>query len=73
MQRWTMDKEHVKGVADDVKGKVKEGTGRVFGDKKLEQEGKLDQVKGAVHKTAGDVKDAGRDAIDSVRNAPSKS
>jgi uncharacterized protein YjbJ (UPF0337 family) len=67
-----MDKEHVKGVADDVKGKVKEATGHVFGDKKLEQEGKLDQVKGAAHKTVGDVKDAGRDAIDSVRNAPSK-
>jgi uncharacterized protein YjbJ (UPF0337 family) len=67
-----MDKEHVKGVADDVKGKVKEATGHVFGDKKLEQDGKLDQVKGAVHKTTGDVKDAGRDAIDSVRHAPSK-
>jgi uncharacterized protein YjbJ (UPF0337 family) len=67
-----MDKEHVKGVADDVKGKVKEATGHVFGDKNLEQEGKVDQAKGAAHKVAGDVKDAGRDAIDSVRHAPSK-
>jgi uncharacterized protein YjbJ (UPF0337 family) len=67
-----MDKEHIKGVADDVKGKVKEATGHVFGDKKLEQEGKLDQVKGAAHKAAGDVKDAGRDAIDSVKHAPSR-
>jgi uncharacterized protein YjbJ (UPF0337 family) len=67
-----MDKEHVKGVADDAKGKVKEAAGHVFGDKKLEQEGKLDQVKGAVHTAAGNLKDAGRDAIDSVKNAPSK-
>jgi uncharacterized protein YjbJ (UPF0337 family) len=67
-----MDKEHVKGVADDVKGKAKEAVGHVFGDKKLEQEGRLDQAKGAAHKVAGDVKDVGRDAIDSVKRAPSK-
>jgi uncharacterized protein YjbJ (UPF0337 family) len=68
-----MDKEHVKGIADDVKGKAKEAAGHVFRDKELEQEGKLDQAKGAVHKTVGDLKDAGRDAIDSVRHAPGKS
>jgi uncharacterized protein YjbJ (UPF0337 family) len=68
-----MDKEHVKGAADDVKGKAKETTGHVFGDNKLEQEGKVDQAKGAAHKAAGNVKDAGRDAIDAVKHAPSKS
>ena len=55
-----MDNEHVKGAADDIKGKVKETIGHVFGDKKLEVEGQLDQVKGAAHKAAGDVKDAVR-------------
>jgi uncharacterized protein YjbJ (UPF0337 family) len=55
-----MDKEHVKGVADDIKGKTKESVGHVFGDKKLEAEGKVDQVKGQAHKTLGDIKDASK-------------
>jgi uncharacterized protein YjbJ (UPF0337 family) len=67
-----MDKEHVKGGVDKVKGKVKEVAGRVSGDKKLEHEGTADQVKGSLHQAAGDAKDAGRKAIDSVKNAPSR-
>jgi uncharacterized protein YjbJ (UPF0337 family) len=39
---------------------------------KLETEGKVDQVKGAVRNAAGDAKDAGQEAIDSVKNAASK-
>jgi uncharacterized protein YjbJ (UPF0337 family) len=67
-----MDKEHVKGAADKVVGKGKEIAGHVTGDKKLETEGKVDQAKGAIHKKVGDIKDAGKEAVDSVRNAPSK-
>ncbi|HET6216070.1 MAG TPA: CsbD family protein [Acidobacteriaceae bacterium] len=63
------DKEHVKGAADNVKGKAKEVAIQVGGNKTLEQ-GKADQVKGAIHNAVGDVKDAGKDAIDSVKNAP---
>ena len=53
-----MDKEHVKGTADKAKGAIKETTGKVTGDKKLQTEGKLDKAKGAAHNVAGDVKDA---------------
>jgi uncharacterized protein YjbJ (UPF0337 family) len=67
-----MDKEHVKGAADKVAGKTKEVAGRATGDRKLEAKGQVDQAKGAVHKKVGDAKDAGKEAIDSVRNAPSK-
>jgi uncharacterized protein YjbJ (UPF0337 family) len=67
-----MDKEHVKGAADKTAGKIKEVAGHVTGNKRLETEGKGDQVKGAVHKAAGDAKDAGKEAIDAVKNAPSK-
>ena len=43
-----MDKEHVKGAADKVKGAVKEAAGKVTGDKELETEGKIDEgAKGA--------------------------
>jgi uncharacterized protein YjbJ (UPF0337 family) len=67
-----MDKEHVKGAADKVVGKTKEVAGHIAGNKKLEIEGKVDQAKGAIHNKVGDAKDAGKQAIDSVRNAPSR-
>jgi uncharacterized protein YjbJ (UPF0337 family) len=67
-----MDKEHVKGAVDKAIGKSKEAAGHVTGDKKLETEGKVDQAKGAIHKKVGDIKDAGKEAVDSVRSAPSK-
>ena len=59
-----MDREHVKGTADKVKGSIKDTVGRVTGDKKLESEGKLDKAKGSAHNVAGDVKDAVKDAND---------
>ncbi|TFV41289.1 CsbD family protein [Bradyrhizobium niftali] len=62
-----MDREHVKGVADKAKGAIKEGAGKLSGDKDLQREGKADKAKGAVHNVAGDVKDAARDAADAVK------
>jgi uncharacterized protein YjbJ (UPF0337 family) len=53
-----MDKEDVKGAVDKAVGKTKEAMGHAVGNKKLETEGKADQVKGAVHEAAGNVKDA---------------
>ena len=67
-----MDKEHVKGATDTVVGKTKEAAGHVTGNKKLETEGKVDQVKGAAHNAVGDAKDAGKKAIDAVKNVPNK-
>ena len=67
-----MDKEHVKGAVDTAVGKTKEAVGHGVGSKKLETEGKADQVKGAVRNAAGDAKDAGKEAIEAVKNAPSK-
>jgi len=59
-----MDREHVKGAADKVKGAVKDAAGKMTGDKKLQAEGKIDKAKGDAHKVAGDVKDAARHATD---------
>jgi uncharacterized protein YjbJ (UPF0337 family) len=67
-----MNEQYVKGAADKAVGKIKEVAGRVTGNKKLETKGKVDQVKGAVHNAVGDAKDAGKEAIDSVKNAPSR-
>jgi uncharacterized protein YjbJ (UPF0337 family) len=62
--RMNVDREHVKGVADKVKGAIKDTAGKVTGDKKLQTEGKIDKAKGAAHEVAGDVKDAVRHAND---------
>jgi uncharacterized protein YjbJ (UPF0337 family) len=58
-----MDREHIRGAADKVKGAIKDAAGAVTGDKKLQAEGKLDKAKGSAHNLAGDIKDAARDAV----------
>jgi uncharacterized protein YjbJ (UPF0337 family) len=67
MRRSGMDREHVKGTADKAKGAIKEGAGKLMGDKSMEAEGKMDKAKGAAHNAAGDVKDAARDAADALK------
>jgi uncharacterized protein YjbJ (UPF0337 family) len=59
-----VDREHVKGTADKVKGSIKDTAGKLTGDKKLQSEGKMDKAKGSAHKVAGDVKDAVKDSTE---------
>jgi uncharacterized protein YjbJ (UPF0337 family) len=53
-----MDKDRVEGAAHQAKGAVKEGVGKMMGDKKTEGEGKAEKAAGKVQNTAGGVKDA---------------
>ena len=48
--------DQVKGRAESSKGKVKEGAGKLVGNRKLEAEGKVDQVSGKTQSKYGDVK-----------------
>ncbi len=59
-----MNKDQLKGVAQQGKGKVKEATGDLTGKKNLEREGEADQVKGNVRKNYGDAKENVKDGID---------
>ena len=52
-----MDKDRIKGSAEQAKGVVKEVAGKVTGDKKLESEGKADKVAGKVQNAVGGLKD----------------
>ncbi len=63
-----MDKDRMKGKMDDVKGRVKRQAGEWTGDKDLQAEGTADQVKGKAQNAFGKVKDAGRDAIDDLKD-----
>jgi uncharacterized protein YjbJ (UPF0337 family) len=62
-KQWSpsMDREHVKGAADKVKGAIKDTAGKLSGDRRLQSEGKLDKAKGEAHNIAGNIKDAARD------------
>ena len=58
-----VDRDRVEGAAKNLKGKVKEGVGKVTGDAKLKSEGKADQVAGKVQNAIGGAKDSVRDAF----------
>ena len=53
-----MDKDRIKGSANQAKGKIKEVAGKALGDSKLQSEGTADKLKGKVQNAAGGVKDA---------------
>lgn len=55
-----MDKDRVIGTAKMAKGKIKEATGKVLGDAKLQAEGKVDRIEGALQNAVGGIKDAMR-------------
>lgn len=55
-----MNKDRVKGAAREMRGKIKEATGKAIGDTKLE-------AKGAAQKTAGKARNTLGKAEDAVR------
>jgi uncharacterized protein YjbJ (UPF0337 family) len=55
-----MDKDRIKGSAEQAKGAVKETAGKIFGDKKLETDGSSDKAAGKVQNAIGGLKDAVR-------------
>lgn len=53
----TVDKDRIKGSAEQAKGTVKEVAGKILGDKKLETEGKTEKAVGQVQNAIGGLKD----------------
>jgi uncharacterized protein YjbJ (UPF0337 family) len=57
-----MNKDELKGKAENLKGRAKEAAGALTGDKRKEGEGLFDRVRGAVREKVGKAKDeASRD------------
>ena len=52
-----MEKEHVTGKVDELKGKAKQGVGKVTDNPGLQTEGIIDEVKGKVKQAFGDLKE----------------
>ena len=53
-----MDKDRIKGSAQQAKGAVKEVAGKALGDAKLEADGKVEKTAGKVQNAVGGLKDA---------------
>jgi uncharacterized protein YjbJ (UPF0337 family) len=53
----TVDKDRIKGSAEQIKGTVKAAAGKVLGDKKLETEGQTEKAVGKVQNAIGGLKD----------------
>jgi len=61
-----MDKNRIKGKAEDIKGRVKRQVGEWTGDEELQAEGTAEQVEGKVQNAVGKVKDVARKVKDDI-------
>ena len=59
-----VDENRVTGAMDQAAGAVKEGFGKLTGDKKTEAEGAAQKTGGKVENAVGGAKDTVRDALD---------
>ncbi|HZU31033.1 MAG TPA: CsbD family protein [Candidatus Angelobacter sp.] len=61
-----MDKERIKGKAQDVAGRVQRQVGEWTGDDEAQAKGLAKQAEGKTRNAIGKVKDAVRDTVDDV-------
>ena len=62
----SMNKNQVKGRVTEVKGMIKEVAGKLVGNEKLEEKGKVQKIRGEAQAKFGDVK---QDVKDSKKGA----
>lgn len=64
-----MNKDQLKGRVEELKGSIKEVTGKLVGDKTLEAKGIIEKTIGKVQEDAGDVKQDAKDSLASIVSA----
>ncbi len=67
-----MNKDQVKGRAEDAKGSVKAAVGKVVGNEKLQAEGHANKVAGKVQAGYGDAKEHVKDVAKDTRDTAKK-
>jgi uncharacterized protein YjbJ (UPF0337 family) len=58
--------DKIKGIANQVGGKMKEGVGKVIGNEKMQVEGAAQQVKGKTQQKVGEAKDVVKGSADKI-------
>ena len=56
--------DELEGKSEKIKGKIREGAGKVTGDEGEEIEGKVEQMKGEIQEKTGQVKKKVKEAIE---------
>jgi uncharacterized protein YjbJ (UPF0337 family) len=59
----SINKDQVKGRVEEVKGSIKEATGKLVGDATLEAKGNIQKNLGKVQAKVGDVKQDLKDSV----------
>lgn len=62
-----MSEEKMNAKVEKMSGNVKEGVGKLTGDKRTESEGKLEKVTGEVKEKLADAKDTVKGIIDGLK------
>jgi uncharacterized protein YjbJ (UPF0337 family) len=62
-----MDKERIKGKAEDIAGRVERQVGEWTGDEKAQAEGLAKQAEGTTRNAVGKMKDKIHDAADKLK------
>lgn len=62
-------KREIKGIGQQIKGKVQEGAGKLTGDADLEADGNLNQAGGRVREKLGETGRKAADALDPDRDS----
>ena len=57
-----MNKDQVKGKSKEVAGEIQEHTGKAIGNKEQQAKGHKREMEGKIQQTAGDIKEAVKDA-----------
>lgn len=63
-----MSEEKMNAKVEKMSGNVKEGLGKLTGDKRTESEGKLEKVTGEVKEKLADAKDTVKGIIDGLKD-----
>ena len=61
-----MNKTQINGRVNEVGGMIKEVTGKLVGNEKLEKKGKIQKIVGEAQAAVGDVKQDAKDAVKSA-------
>ena len=63
-----MDRDRVEGKVKEATGWAQDKGGEVTGDEQMEARGEADRTEGKAQGAVGKVKDAARDAMDTVKD-----
>lgn len=58
-----MDKDRIKGAAQKIRGSIEKTVGKLFGNKSLETDGRIDEAAGNARQAVGKAKDVVRDVV----------